>query len=119
MKIDNFSGKPINSLGLYSCRSTLKQGFDANDPASDFLRIKPDIAIIFEGYFLNFCKYKNNPTYEKQCDFFHRLLGGEYEYEAKPLVRSRNLYSHLFPDKELYSTFYLFYKKGEDVYFSP
>ncbi|MFH1887684.1 MAG: glycosyltransferase family 39 protein [Pseudomonadota bacterium] len=119
IKIDNYSGKAIKTMAIIYNESSIANGINPDDPAGDFLKINPDIAIVSDTYLLNFCKYRRNPIYQKQCEFFHRLISGGYEYEVVTLLRDRNKYSGLFPGKDLSPTIYLVYKKGEELHFSP
>ena len=44
---------------------------------------KPTHLIILDSLFYNFCKYKNNSSYKKQCQYFDKLKNGQTPYRLE------------------------------------
>ncbi|MBW1990309.1 MAG: hypothetical protein JRI97_12310 [Deltaproteobacteria bacterium] len=103
----------IDYVALVNNSATKYYGLDPRDPAGDFLERRPEVALVVDSYFYNFCKYENRPVYKKQCRFFHDLLNGELGYRLVYREDYTNPVRHLFPDKELSPTFYLLVREGE------
>ncbi len=70
------------SLHLVLSSTTEGLGIDPCNVDRGVEALSPNYILALNSYLLNFCKYKNNDNYERQCDYFQRLMSGDAGYEV-------------------------------------
>ncbi len=94
-------------LYLTDSSKTTLAGIDAKH-IDEFINIEqPQYIFLLDSYFYNFCKYRNNSDYKRQCDFFKRLCSERTDYEIVWKKQAEYPMGWLDYDPEASCTFYL------------
>ena len=88
-------------------------GIDASHIEETVFQKKEPYLLVLDSYFYNFCKYKTSETYQKQCNFFHRLISGQTSYILEWKQRIQFRFQSLNTDPEASYTFYYFIDQSQ------